>query len=81
MKLYQSVPHLLGHWTVLIIWTVLEVGQKDDLEEDHSQITPSQSLFLLVLNEALRFKQSQIFLGGLDQNVFVLLSSILHVTE
>lgn len=37
VELYQSVPDLLGHRTVLILRTVLEVGQQEDLEEEHSK--------------------------------------------
>lgn len=37
VELSQSVPHLLRHWTLLILWIMLKVGQQKNLEEEQSK--------------------------------------------
>lgn len=44
MKLSQSVPHLLRHRTLLILWTLLEVGQQKNLKEEQNEKARSRYL-------------------------------------
>lgn len=33
VEVSQSVPHVLRHWTLLILWTMLKVSQQKNLKE------------------------------------------------
>lgn len=34
VELSQRVPHSFRHWTLLILWPMLKVGQQKNLEEE-----------------------------------------------